>query len=242
MRNNDPLVLEMTKKQHQTEYVCRSVFKRSGALSYLGHLDLMGVFERAVRRSGLPMLYSQGFNPRPMMVFALPLGVGIDTEGDVIDISMSVPVTEDEFLKAIVPQLPEDLQIVRTISIDEPKNSLMSVVTAAKYRMEGKDIAKYVSMLFKMSEVLVEKKNKKKEIVKTDIRNLMYEVTDAPSDDVINIVVAAGSASNLRPDLLIQAAVSYFNMPEADANGTIFVRTGLFGGEYPELKDVFDLV
>lgn len=242
MRNDNPQILEMTKKQHQTEYVCRSVFKRSGALSYLGHLDLLGVFERAVRRSGLPMLYSQGFNPRPMMVFALPLGVGIDTEGDVIDISMSVPVSEEEFLNAMIPQLPEELQIVRTISIDEPKNSLMSVVTAATYRMEGKDISKYISMLFKMSEVLVEKRNKKKQIVQTNIRDMMYEVNSIPSEDVINITVAAGSSANLRPDLLLQAAISYFGMPEEDAGSTVFIRTGLFGGEYPELKDVFDLV
>ena len=69
----------MTMQPHQTAYVQRCTFTRSGATTFLGHLDLMTCFERAARRAELPILYSQGYNPRPMMVFALPLGVGIET-------------------------------------------------------------------------------------------------------------------------------------------------------------------
>ena len=82
----------MTTKTHQHEYVCRGLFERKGALSYIGHLDLKAVFERALKRAGQPLLYTQGFNPRPMLEFALPLGVGIDTEGDWMDVAMEVPV------------------------------------------------------------------------------------------------------------------------------------------------------
>ena len=81
--------LSMTTLAHQTAYVCRCLFERVGDASFVGHLDLMHTFDRAIRRAGLPILYSQGYNPRPMMVFALPLGVGIDTLGDVVDISLS---------------------------------------------------------------------------------------------------------------------------------------------------------
>src|SRR5665647_1069663 len=77
----------MTLLLHQKAYICRFRFARSGSLSYVGHLDLMRTFERSLRRAGLPLLHSQGYNPRPMMVFALPLGVGISTTDDYLDVS-----------------------------------------------------------------------------------------------------------------------------------------------------------
>ena len=88
--------LEMTRQQHQTEYVVRCLFERVGDASFVGHLDLMHTFDRAIRRAEMPILYTQGYNPRPMMVFALPLGVGIDTLGDYVDISLSRVVDAEE--------------------------------------------------------------------------------------------------------------------------------------------------
>ena len=77
--NAEEQLKEMTRKQHQHEYVCRGLFERKGALSYIGHLDLKAVFERELRRAELPLLYTQCFNPSTMLDFALPLGVGIET-------------------------------------------------------------------------------------------------------------------------------------------------------------------
>ena len=91
---------EMTRQKHQTAYVCRTRFERHGATAYIGHLDLMKVFERALKRADLPLLYTQGYNPRPMLVFALPLGVGIETSGDYVDVSLSVTVPAEDTMAA----------------------------------------------------------------------------------------------------------------------------------------------
>ena len=68
--------LAMTMKPHRVAHILRAKFARTGGIVYIGHLDLMRTFERVCRRAGFPLLYSQGYNPRPNMVFALPLGVG----------------------------------------------------------------------------------------------------------------------------------------------------------------------
>ena len=101
----------MTMQEHQTAYVQRASFSREGATVFLGHLDLMTCFERAARRAGLPILYSQGYNPRPMMVFALPLGVGIETRCDYLDVSLKCPYDADKFTEELNAFLPTGLRI-----------------------------------------------------------------------------------------------------------------------------------
>lgn len=232
---------EMTRKTHQHEYVCRGLFEREGALSYIGHLDLKAVFERALRRAQLPLLYSQGFNPRPMLVFALPLGVGIDTKGDWIDVSMEVPVEADEFVKRINDELPEGLRVIRAVSIDEPKNSLMSVVTCAEYRIEAPGITKALLELIALEHVETTKKSKGKE-VKVDIRPLIIKPLTSSTPDRAEYMCYAGSQQNLRPDVLLKAICETCGYDEALAAEARITRLALHGGNYPDIKSIEGLM
>lgn len=235
--------MEMHKKQHQTEYVCRCLFERIGSASYVGHLDLMHTFDRAVRRADMPILYTQGYNPRPMMVFALPLGVGIDTLADYIDISLSYEVDVNEFMEKVNKYLPEGVKLYGGVNITEPKDSLMSVVTTAMYRFEAKGIKKPMEALFKRDEIVVEKKSKGK-IVTTDIRSLLLSGAQCPSEDenTAELYCLAGSSRNLRPDVLLRALCQYEGFDEEEAANCRVLRLGLYGGEYPRLVDIKDLL
>ena len=227
---------EMTRKAHQHEYVCRGLFERKGALSYIGHLDLKAVFERALRRAGLPILYSQGFNPRPMLVFALPLGVGINTEGDWLDVSMEVPVDADEYVRRINEELPDGLRVIRAVSIDEPKNSIMSVVTCASYRIEAKGVTQAVLDLFGQNEIITKKKSKGRE-VEVDIRPLLIKPLTSSSPDCAEYMCYAGSKQNLRPDVLLKALCEA-GFSRAEADEAVITRLELYGGEYPDLSTI----
>lgn len=240
MRQNDRS-LEMTRQQHQTQYVCRCRFSRKGAVSYIGHLDLMKTIERAIRRAGLPVLYSQGYNPRPMMVFALPLGVGINTTGDYFDAAMSVPVDSVEFMTKVNPELPEGLEILTCVSIDEPKRSLMSVVTTAEYTLEAPGITEPLLKMFSYETIEVEKKSKGK-IVNTDIRPLMIKPIPDSTPDKAHIMVYAGSSKNLRPDILLNSICKYEGYSSELAADCIVTRTELYGGEYPSIEGIEGLV
>lgn len=231
----------MTRQQHQHEYVCRGVFERKGALSYIGHLDLKAVFERALRRAELPLLYTQGFNPRPMLVFALPLGVGLDTEGDYFDVSMEVPVEPEEYIRRINEELPDGLRVLSAVSIDEPKNSLMSVVTCASYRIEAPGITDAVLKVFGQESVETMKKSKGREI-KVDIRPLLIKPLTSSTPDVAEYMCYAGSQQNLRPDVLLKALCETQGYDEKAALDARITRLALYGGTYPDLTSIEGLL
>ena len=231
----------MTTKTHQHEYVCRGLFERKGALSYIGHLDLKAVFERALRRAELPLLYTQGFNPRPMLEFALPLGVGIDTEGDWADVVMEVPVDPDEYTSRINAELPDGLKVIRAVALDEPKKSLMSVVTCAEYRIEAPGITEAVLQLFEREHAETTKKSKGREVT-TDIRPLMIKPLTTSAPDRAEYMCYAGSQQNLRPDVLLKAVCELTGYDEAAAAEARITRLALYGGAYPDICSIEGLV
>lgn len=233
----------MKAQPHQTEYVCRCLFERVGDASFVGHLDLMHTFDKAIRRADMPILYSQGYNPRPMMVFALPLGVGIDTLGDYVDVSLKHEVDVNLFMEEVNKFLPKGVKLYGGVNIDEPKNSLMSVVSIARYRLEAPGISDALRKLVTRDELKISKKSKGK-MVETDIRPLFISEADdyEKSDDSFEFYVYAGSSKNLRPDVLMNALCEYEGYDRELANNSIVTRLKLYGGDYPELKDIKGLL
>lgn len=229
----------MTMQAHQTAYVQRCSFARSGATVFLGHLDLMTCFERACRRADLPILYSQGYNPRPMMVFALPLGVGIETRCDYLDVSLKCPYDADAFVKELNAFLPEGLSILRSKQIPEPKDSIMSIVTTASYRFEAKGIRSAMEKALSEETLIVTKMAKGKE-KQTDIRPLLISLSQGSDGDPdsVEFYAFAGSERNVRPDLILSSLVRYCGMEEESSENTRVIRTGLFAGEYPRITPI----
>lgn len=229
----------MTMQEHQTAYVQRCSFARSGATIYLGHLDLMTCFERACRRAGLPILYSQGYNPRPMMVFALPLGVGIETRCDYLDVSLKCPYDASKFTEELNAFLPDGLRIIKSKEIPEPKDSIMSIVTTASYRFEAKGIREAMEKAMKEETLIVTKMAKGKE-KQTDIRPLLISLSQASDGDPdsVEFYAFAGSERNVRPDLILSSLSKYCGMDPDLAENARVIRTGLFAGEYPRITPI----
>ncbi len=229
----------MTMQEHQTAYVQRCSFARSGATVYLGHLDLMTCFERACRRAGLPILYSQGYNPRPMMVFALPLGVGIETRCDYLDVSLKCPYDAYKFTEELNAFLPDGLRIIKSKEIPEPKDSIMSIVTTASYRFEAKGIREAMEKALSEETLIVTKMAKGKE-KQTDIRPLLISLSQASDGDPdsVEFYAFAGSERNVRPDLILSSLSKYCGMDPDLAENARVIRTGLFAGEYPRITPI----
>lgn len=227
----------MTLQKHQPAFIKRLTFMRKGSLSYIGHLDLMRTMEHALRRAGLPILHSQGYNPRPMLVFALPLGVGIATEADYVDVSFSEETDTDFVIKTLNANLPADLRILDGWTVPESAGSIMALVTAASYRLKARGIRAAVQSLMTREEIMAEKKSKG-QLRTLNIRPLILKVLESdPADpDEVNVLVLAGSHENLRPDLLLNSLSVYEGYPERDGLNCEVVRTGLFTGVYPDIK------
>ena len=109
-------------------YDIRVKFIRGEEVKFISHLDLMKTFGRAVRRSRLPISYSQGFNPHPQMVFGLPLAVGVTSEAEYADIELVSDMEPDDFIRALNRQLPQGLLLLEGKRRQSKANIMASVV------------------------------------------------------------------------------------------------------------------
>ncbi len=114
----------------------RIAFTRGEEIKYLSHLDLMRLWERALRRADIPLAYSQGFSLHPRISIAAPLPIGVISEGELMDILLSKRFSPYYFIKAVAEQLPRGIGItgVEQVSLQLP--SLQSQVRQAEYRVE----------------------------------------------------------------------------------------------------------
>lgn len=192
--------------------IFRIRFAKYGVVKFIGHLDVMRYFQKAVRRSGLPIKYSQGFNPHQLMVFAQPLGVGVTSDGEYMDIETEDTDFEGNALSAekvreiLGGALTEGFEIVsiRQIPWQEgtkhPENA-MSLVAGADYIMSLKDgytlhakkdsdlitsveeLQKKLQVFLERDCIVVSKKSKSGER-DMDIKPYIYEASATDNDKI----------------------------------------------------------
>lgn len=112
----------------------RFAYAKGEALRYISHLDLARTWERAFRRAGLPVAYSQGFNPKPRFQIAAALPVGVAGSSEMIDVWLTEPISCAEALARLQPVLPRDLEVAHAEEIDLRSPALQALMRAADYR------------------------------------------------------------------------------------------------------------
>jgi radical SAM-linked protein len=113
----------------------RIVFSKGGWLVYSSHLDLMRLWERALRRAGVPLAYSGGYNPHPKLQLARALPLGHVGEEELIDVWLEEPLHLKSFTQSLVPMLPEGLKIKHVDQVDPRAPAMQTQVVATKYRV-----------------------------------------------------------------------------------------------------------
>lgn len=221
-----PLSPNLRTEEPDVKYVIRARFSRKGATAFVAHLDMMRIFERSLKRAGVDCEYSQGFNPRPVMAFALPLGVGVETIDDYVDISLNTKIQPAEFVKRMKNVFPAGLEIIGATIAPPSKESMMAQVSAAQYLFLAPGIAKLRDTIIKSETLPVEKMSKgtRKTV---DVRPLILSV-EAPDENSLKIIVKAGSKENLRPDLFLESLSNASFITDKEAKNTEIIRTGTF--------------
>lgn len=207
----------------------RARFIRGEGVKFISHLDLMKVFERAIRRAGIPIAYSQGFNPHPQMVFGLPLSVGVTSDAEYMDIQLTEDMEPETFADSLNCQLPMDLKICQT-GILNRKTNIMSEITHGSYEVKVESavsqevIQRALSSVMSLKELVVRKESKKgtREV---DIRPMILDLSLSDAPSTISMLLRAGGEANLKPELLVSA----LNEKEfCDLKIAGIKRTGLF--------------
>lgn len=197
----------------------RVKFTKQGAVKYIGHLDIMRYFQKAIRRSGIDIAYSQGYNPHMIMSFAAPLGVGITSRGEYFDIELTAPVSSKEAVRRLNETMAEGIEIlsVRHIS-DEKISRAMSLVAAADYlvsfRKGQEPKVRWKSILeefYQQDNIIVWKKTKKSE-KQMDIKPFIYELHMDEKGEIF-MKLASGSENNIKPSLVMEAFADFAGFP-----------------------------
>ncbi|MCI9681854.1 MAG: DUF2344 domain-containing protein [Lachnospiraceae bacterium] len=188
----------------------RIKFRKYGEMKFIGHLDMMRYFQKAMRRAGIDIRYSEGFSPHMIMSFASPLGVGLTSDGEYLDIEVGEPLSSREAAARLNEVMVDGVEVVSFRRIPDGKASnAMALTAAADYEVrfrEGMEPEKGWESLFDafcaQSRIPVVKKTKKGE-QELDIRPLLYR--SERREDHIFLQLAAGSAENLKPELVMDA-------------------------------------
>ena len=110
-----------------------AAFEKGEKLRFIGHLDLMRTMQRALRRSHLPIKYSNGFNPHIRLSFAAPLSVGVAGKREMMEVPVEDGTSPAEFIQKLNACLPPDLQIVSAKPVSDEFPTLMSLMAGSEY-------------------------------------------------------------------------------------------------------------
>ena len=192
-------------------------FQKGDIVRHLGLLDLQRTIQRALRRSGLPIAYSNGFNPHIVMSFASALSSGVPGDAELLDVSLNGDTTEEACLEAMNRVLPPALKVSRIRLVDDRFPKVTAAMQQAQYRitLRGENTEKMVSAIadfLKEEEIMALRKTKKAETM-VNIRPMIHELTAIYSAETDSAVMTARvsfiEAATLKPDLLVSTLFEY---------------------------------
>ncbi len=198
----------------------RIKFKKYGVMKYIGHLDMMRYFQKSMRRAEIPIAFSAGFSPHMIMSFANPLGVGLTSEGEYFDIEITESISSKRAVDQLNAVMVEGVEVTSFVELPEGQKTGMAIVAAADYRAIFQEDTTFITEeelqeFLACDEIMITKKSKKS-VREVNIRPLIYQMNLC--EDGIFMQLASGSVENLKPELVIDALVEYFNMDKRNTN------------------------
>ncbi len=203
------------------------VFEKSPRLRHIGHLDLMRAMQRALRRSGLPLRYSQGFNPHILLTFAAPLSVGMPGKREIMEVPIEGEMTGEAFLEKLSAALPPDLPCLSVRPVDDRHPAPMALLAAAIYQAELETVPEHFSET--VEKYLAQKEIPAVRKTKTgmkpcDLRPMIYGLT--LNGNTLSMVLALCEQATCKPDLLLS---SLYEFAGTERPRALITRTQLLG-------------
>jgi radical SAM-linked protein len=204
----------------------RFAFSVTGTAKFLSHLDLVQVFARAVKRAKLPIAYSQGFNPHPLINLGPPRGVAVAGLCEYCDMELKEDMYAEAFEKALASAMPRDIKVFAAKTADKKQGALMAIINAATYEVEVENaetafLDEAIEKLKNAEHIMCQRTHPKKGVRTVDIRPYIYDL-QRQGDGKIFMEVAIGNNGNVRPVDVIEA----FGIGGLKA--TEILRTGLY--------------
>ena len=188
----------------------RIKFAKYGTMKYIGHLDMMRFFQKAIRRAGIDIKYSEGFSPHQIMSFASPLGVGLESTGEYMDIEVLSMTSAQDIRESLNSAMVEGVEVLSVTPLPDHAKNAMASVAAAAYSLQMKEgsfpidgLAEKIQAFFGQKTIPFTKETKKS-TVELDLKQGIYEIS-TNKDGAIHMLVNASSSGNIKPAIVFQA-------------------------------------
>ena len=191
----------------------RIKFSKHGAVKFIGHLDFMRYFKKAIRRAGIDVTYSSGFSPHQVMSFASPLGVGHCSNGDYFDIEVNSHNGRRDMIDRLNLAMVPGVKVENIVALGEKAGNAMASVAAAAYTLEWKEgyevpenLSEQIAHFYGQYAIMVTKQTKKSTL-ELDLKPGIYEMQ--ATENAITMLVDASSSGNIKPTLLLEAFYTF---------------------------------
>ena len=189
----------------------RVKFQKTGAIRFIGHLDVMRFFQKCTRRAQIPVCYTGGFSPHQILTFAAPLSVGLESYGEYLDIEVEDVTTSEDMMKRLNDASVPEIKIVSVKRLPGDAGNAMASVKAAKYEVsfregrvplafqtEDAKIRKELDRFLSMPSIPYEKEGKKgnREV---DLRPGIHAFSYLPEKKAFELLLEASSGDNVKP-------------------------------------------
>lgn len=192
-------------------------FEKKGVLKYIGHLDMMRYFQKAISRAELPIAYSEGFNPHQIMSFGNPLGLGMTSSAEYMDIELLEEVSSLEGINRLNNEMVQGIKILSFRYLPDKAKNAMSATWASSYKIElndkikeaigdMSDISQSIDEFMSQKECIIIKKTKKS-TRDIDILPLIYEFQYR--DKYFYIKCSSSSGDNIKPEVIMNEFFKY---------------------------------
>ena len=206
-------------------------FTKGEGIKFIGHLDLMRTIQRIIRRSGIKIEYSKGFNPHMALSIAQPLSVGVYSDGEYLDLVLTEAMKEEDVIDALNAAAPSTIKFLHANSVEIIQNvkrlpQAMALLDAARYIIKLKlksdeNVENDIVAALNESTWEMMKKSKKGEKladIKPLVKEFKYWIKDG--ELIVNALIATGSRENLSADLL----ATFLKNKVANIDGERFVN------------------
>ena len=195
----------------------RIKYAKTGPLKFIGHLDIMRYYQKAIRRANLDVTYSNGFSPHQQITFAAPLALGVTSQGEYFDAEMNSVTTSREMVAQLNTAMAEGMEILNIVLLPETAKTAMAIVAGSDYLIEFNEDVTYAQILknaildfSNQTEINIIKTTKKSE-KEVNIKHMIYEIS--LREEGIYMFLATGSVENLKPELVMEALYEYAKIP-----------------------------
>lgn len=190
----------------------RIKFKKYGAIKFIGHLDVMRYFQKAIRRAEIDVAYTAGFSPHQIMTFAAPLGVGLESNGEYMDIEVFSMSSCQDIMDKLNAVNVKGIEIIHVSVLPERAGNAMASVAAASYTVRFKndfvpdfDITEKLPV-FLSSDTITYTKSTKKGTREMDLRPGIYSLNW--NGNSFSMLLDASSSGNIKPGQVLEAFFS----------------------------------